>query len=368
MKKTIAALLFVVLLIAVSGCGKPAAQDAQSTQETALQTADDAFWEKGAAEAKAFWETGKASCPMLFRYGPYLSYYLEDGAPLLSFWDDAQAGTDCKLALLFARPDGAVSYQALSVEDGTAYARFLRLEQGEDGTVSASGFERYPVQEWELTDKGNFYYRLFPAGDKHYADFQLIRATAPDAAVFAALERYILPIDYYYVNLLITDWDEDTFAAVSFNDLFDRLYALQNGSQPDPSRYFEDETGVFRIPASEFEAAVLPYFALSPQALRDAAGFDAEAGTYPWRPIETNDMERYAYPAVEPYITDIQNHADGTKTLLVSVLSTDVPTDCLFSHELTVREASGGFQFVSNRVTYQTELGLPNQEPRLTAK
>lgn len=368
MKKTIAALLFAVLLITVSGCGKPAAQDAQSTQETVLQKADEAFCEAGREAAEQFFETGEASCPLLFRYGPYPSYYLEDGAPLLSFLDDARAGTDCKLALLFERPDGAVSYQALSVENGTAYARFLRLEKGEDGALSASGFERYPVQEWELTENGNFYYRVFPAGDKHYADFQLIRTAAPDAAYFAALERYILPIDYYYVNLLITDWSEEDYTGVSFHDLFDRLYALQTGSEPDVSRYTQDETGVFRIPAAEFEAAVLPYFALSPDTLRALAGFDAETETYPWRPIETNDMERYAYPAIEPYITSIQNHADGTKTLLVSVLSTDIPTDCLFSHELTVRETSGSFQFVSNRVTFQTELGLPNREPRLTAK
>ena len=83
-----------------------------------------------------------------------------------------------------------------------------------------------------------FYYRLFPAGDKHYADFQLIRTNAPDKALFAALERYVLPIDYYYVNLLITDWSEPSFEGMSFNDLFDRLYALQTGEQPDSSPIF----------------------------------------------------------------------------------------------------------------------------------
>ena len=320
MKKTIAAVFFALLLFAVSGCEKPSKQEPEIAQETALQTADEAFCKAGTEQTKTFWETGEASC------------------------------------------------QALSVEDGAAYARFLRLEKREDGAISASGFERHPVQEWMLTENGNFYYRLFPAGDKHYADFQLIRTTAPDKAYFAALEQYILPVDYYYVNLLITDWSEPDFSGVSFNDLFDRLFSLQKGSQPDVSRYSQDEAGIYRIPAAEFEAAVLPYFDLSPQALRDAAGFDAETETYPWRPIETNDMERYAYPAVEPYITKIRNNADGTKTLLVSVLSTDIPTDCLFSHELTVRDTPGGFQFVSNRVTYQTELGLPNGEPRLTAK
>ena len=56
-------------------------------------------------------------------------------------------------------------------------------------------------------------------------------------------------------------------------------------------------------------------------------------------------------------------------TLLLSCLSTDIPTDCIFSHELTVRTLpSGDFEYVSNRVTFQTELGLPNAAPRLSAK
>ena len=370
MKAKIWTLVFTVILFAaVSGCGKTAAQETEITQQASLEAADKAFCEAGAAQAESFFKTGAASCPVLHSYGPYPSYYLDDGAPLLSFWADAQAETDCALALLFQRPDGALSYQVLSVEEGTFYARFLRLEQTGDGSVTASGFERHPVQEWNLTQNGNFYYRLFPAGDKHYADFQLIRTNAPDEALFAALERYVLPIDYYYVNLLITDWSEPSFEGMSFNDLFDRLYALQTGEQPDSSRYLQDDAGLFHIPAAEFEAVVLPHFDLSPEALHALAGFDAQTESYPWCPIETNDMERYDYPAVEPYITQILENADGTKTLLVSCLSTDIPTDCLFSHELTVRDLpGGGFQFVSNRVTFQTGLGLPNDAPRLRAK
>ena len=78
-------------------------------------------------------------------------------------------------------------------------------------------------------------------------------------------------------------------------------------------------------------------------------------------------MERYDYPAIEPYITGYCEQADGTLTLQISCLSTDIPTDCLFSHELTVRNLpDGSFQYVSNRITYQTELGLPNSAPRLS--
>lgn len=174
MKAKIWTLVFTVILFAaVSGCGKTAAQETEITQQASLEAADKAFCEAGAAQAESFFKTGAASCPVLHSYGPYPSYYLDDGAPLLAFWADAQAETDCALALLFQRPDGALSYQVLSVEEGTFYARFLRLEQTGDGSVTASGFERHPVQEWNLTQNGNFYYRLFPAGDKHYADSSL---------------------------------------------------------------------------------------------------------------------------------------------------------------------------------------------------
>ena len=263
-----------------------------------------------------------------------------------------------------------LSYQKLSVENGKPYAQFLRCEPNVDSTVAASNFERFPVQDWQMTDAGNFYYRLFPTGDKHSADYQLIRTVPPDRSHLAMLEQYVLPIDYYYVNLLITDWSEPDFAGVSFNDLFDRLYALRFHCQPDAADYAQDEnTGAFRIPSGEFERVILPYFSISAEKLRALAGYDEQTDTYPWRPVRTNDMELYDYPAVEPYITDVRENPDGTTTLLLSCLSTDVPTDCIFSHELTVRTLpSGGFEYVSNHITYQTELGLPNAAPRLSVK
>lgn len=50
-----------------------------------------------------------------------------------------------------------------------------------------------------------------------------------------------------------------------------------------------------------------------------------------------------------------------------AMLSTDLKTDCLFAHEVTVRPLENGrFQYVGNKVTYQTEYGLPFCEPRIT--
>ena len=53
-------------------------------------------------------------------------------------------------------------------------------------------------------------------------------------------------------------------------------------------------------------------------------------------------------------------------TLTVQMLSTDLKMDCLFAHEVTVRPLKkGNFQYVGNRITYQTEYGLPYSVPRL---
>lgn len=365
-----------ILAPCLSGCRKEAVSEQaqepsvseealeQAIAQRALSLCDLAFDRFDAAAL------GEDGCAVLYAYETYPSYYLEISAPLLSFWEQAKAGQDCSVELVRRKDAHALSYQKLSVERGKPYAQFLRCEQNVDGTVTASNFERFPVQDWQMTDAGNFYYRLFPTGDKHSADYQLIRTVPPDSSHLAMLERYVLPIDYYYVNLLITDWSEPDFAGVSFNDLFDRLYALRFGSQPDAADYAQDETtGAFRIPSGEFERVVLPYFSVSAENLRALAGYDGQSDSYPWRPIRTNDMGLYDYPTTEPYITDVRENPDGTMTLLLSCLSTDIPTDCIFSHELTVRTLpSGGFEYVSNHITYQTELGLPNAAPRLSVK
>lgn len=45
------------------------------------------------------------------------------------------------------------------------------------------------------------------------------------------------------------------------------------------------------------------------------------------------------------------------------MLSTDLKTDCLFAHEVTVRPLENGrFQYVGNKVTYQTEYGFVDMD------
>ena len=280
MKQLVSLFLCAAILApCLSGCRKEAVSEQaqepsvseealeQAIAQRALSLCDLAF---DGFDAAALGEDG---CAVLYAYETYPSYYLETPEPLLSFWEQAKAGQDCSVELVRRKDAHVLSYQKLSVERGKPYAQFLRCEQNADGTVTISNFERFAVQDWQMTDAGNFYYRLFPTGDKHSSDYQLIRTVPPDRSHLAMLERYVLPIDYYYVNLLITDWSEPDFAGVSFNDLFDRLYALRFHCQPDAADYAQDETtGAFRIPSGEFERVVLPYFSVSAENLRTLAG------------------------------------------------------------------------------------------------
>ncbi len=60
-------------------------------------------------------------------------------------------------------------------------------------------------------------------------------------------EQYIEPIGYEGNNLFLVEWDESNFRQVNFNDLYDVLYRIDQGSLPDSAQYPEG------IGSSEFE-------------------------------------------------------------------------------------------------------------------
>lgn len=187
-----------ILALFLTGCrAEPVLEDAQKpavSKDALEQTATErvltlcalAF---GSSDAETALD--EAGCAVLYGYETYPSYYLETPEPLLSFWEQAKAGQDCSVELVRRKDAHVLSYQKLSVERGKPYAQFLRCEQNVDGTVTASNFERFAVQDWQMTDTGNFYYRLFPAGDKHYADYQLVRTVPPDTSRLSMLEQYV---------------------------------------------------------------------------------------------------------------------------------------------------------------------------------
>lgn len=281
------------------------------------------------------------------------------------FWQNVQRGKPAEQEIITVRENGTLTYQLFTCRDGGACV--YSMEYPMDGG-SESFYEEHEILEWDLTDKGNFYYRLYPAEDKHYADFSLIRLEAPDPELWSLNREYVMAGGYIGTNMYLTDWNEESFENLSFNDMWEYLYYDTYGErfQPDGYAYIKEQC-CYEIPAAEFEKVILPYFDIDLDTFRELTHYSGEGDYYPWRQIDTNDYVFLRYYMIEPEVTACQTDGDGTITLTVEMLSTDLKTDCLFAHELTVRPLEdGGFQFVGNRVTYRTEYGLPYCEPRLS--
>lgn len=292
--------------------------------------------------------------------------YLPTGDNFRSFLERLTRGETARQEVLSLRPSGALSYRLFTCQDGELFVHSMvaPLDTGAD-----PNYELHQVLDWELTDRSNFYYRIRPMGDGHYADYALIRLEEPDLALWELNRRYITAGGYVGSNLFLTDWTEEDFSGLCFNDLWEYLYRDTHGAQfnPEGYRYNADEH-CFEIPAREFEKIILTYFDIDRQTLRSLAGYAPETDTYPWRQIQSNELVSILhYYTMEPEVTASRFGDDGTLILTVQVLSTDLKTDCLFSHEVTVRpREGGGFQFVANRVLSQTEYGLPYCQPRLS--
>lgn len=296
--------------------------------------------------------------------GEYPSY-LKTAENFYAFWEKLQQRQQATQEVISVSDSGALSYRLFSNQDGIFKVYSMNYPVG-------GGDSYYSVQEvldCGLTDKGNFFYRVLPAGDKHYADFSLIRLTAPDLSLYDLTLRYLCPGSYIGANIFLTDWEEGGWGNLSFNDLWETLYYDYTGNVFTAEEYtYYPEQDYYLIPAGEFENVLLSYFDIDIETFRTLAHYNEESGSYPWCPIETNDFVFLYYYTIEPEVTAYKENGDGTLTLTVEAICTDLKLDCIFAHELTVRPlADGTFQYVGNRVTHQSdEYGLPFCEPRLT--
>ena len=292
--------------------------------------------------------------------------YFVNAEHFRQFWDSVQRDEEASQEVIAIRDSGELSYRLLTHQDGTTYVYSLVYSLAGDEDPD---YEMHQVYGAELTEQGNFYYRINPEDDCHYANYTLIRLQKPDQELWELYSKYILAGGYTATNIFLTDWTEDDFSPLCFNDLWEYVYRYRTGTQfwPDGCAY-DKSRNCYLIPAAEFESAVLPFFKLDAQTLRQLADYDAQTDSYPWRQVESNDYAFYlSYYTIEPEVTACRTNADGTLALTVEARSTDLGIDCLFSHEVTVRPMeNGGFQFVGNRVLSQTEKGLPYCEPRLT--
>lgn len=289
--------------------------------------------------------------------------YLVTSARFHSFWEAAQRNERVQQEVIKIADSGNLMYQLFTCEESGnfLYSMIYPLD-GEEAY-----YEKHDIKDWALTEKENFFYRILPADDKHYPDYSLIRLTPPDLERYDMTVEYIFPVGYIAANLFLIDWSEGDWKNLSFNDQFENLYFSRFGTEFTGKGYsYLNEEHGYAIPAAEFEKIVLPYYNIELDTFRNLAQYHPSGDYYVCRTLETNDFVFLWYYSFEPEVTAYTKNADGTITLTVEALSTDLKMDCLFAHEVTVRPLENGrFQYVGNRVTYQTEYGLPYAVPRL---
>lgn len=293
---------------------------------------------------------------------PYPSH-LENPQKLYAFWNQMQAGEEAQFSIIQLSQSGGFSYCVFRYQSGKGEYCGVDIKWDEANEPYTTLWEEHDIIDLELTENGRFYYQILPT-DAHYSDYIMIRLTPTDKALYDLTMKYILPIGYRTVNLFLCDWTEENYGDLSFNDLFEYLYAMQTGTALDPDQFtYPEGISYYQIPASLFEGTILPYFNISLEAFREAAAYHPDGDFYPWATF----YYKWGgwYPMVEPEVTACTANSDGTLTLEVTVCSPDVKLDCIFSHEVTIRPTEGGFQFVSNRITGKSEYGLPSKYPRL---
>lgn len=375
-------LLIVLLLLALAGCRNdlPTQEKLEKRCSEIMEMYRDLYESAGKTVPENRWELPRLSQTDIDAMEDRLRgagldvldsreqtpEYLATGDKFRSFLEKVSQGETSQQEVISLRSSGDLGYRLFTCEDGqiTVYSMVSSIT-GEDDPV----YEVHSVLDWELTDSGNFYYSIYPQWDKHYVAYTLIRLEAPEEALWELNRRYIHAGGYVGSNLFLTDWSEADFSGLCFNDLWEYLYRYVHGVQFSPEGYvYSKESHCYEIPAQEFEEIILPYFHIDEQTLRTLARFDPEKNAYPWRQIQGNDLVSILqYHSMEPEVTASRVNPDGSITLTVQVLSVELKTDCLFSHEVTVRPGEGSdFQFVSNEILFQKEQGLPYCQPRFS--
>lgn len=292
--------------------------------------------------------------------------YLANSDGVRALWERICAGEDGDWSYIRVNEDGGFLYLLFRFREGKGSCCCIDVSWDPDGQPYVSRLEEHEVYDFALTQKDHFYYQIYPS-DKHYADYTLIDLTPPDKALCDLALKYILPVGYQGTNLFLCDWTEEDYGELSFNDLFEYLYEMRTGQTLAPEEFpVHSEPFYYQIPSALFEETVLPWFSISTGDLREIAGYRPDGDFYPWKQIFTTS-DAVWYPCIEPELTQCIENPDGTLTLVAEICSTDFRDDCFFSHEVTVRPLEDGtFQYIANRVTHQTEYGLPPNSPRLS--
>ncbi len=291
--------------------------------------------------------------------------YLENSDGVYEFWKAVSENNDAQQELITISPSGGLYYALLQYSNGQRHYTGITVAWDENNEPFVSETEHMEVLDWDLTDSGDFYYQIY-SSRRPYDDYILVRLKAVNKTLYELTDKYLSPIGYISNNMFVCDWSCKDYGELSFNDLLEFFYKIKNKDY----FYAQDYPIVWEpyyhsyIPSSLFESTIMPYFDISLKEFRKRSLYDSENDTYPWQEVCSDNLT--FYPTVEPEVVKYRDNGDGTFTLTVHARCDDYKTDCVFAHEVVIRSLNnGGYQYLSNKITYKSNYEMPPNYPRL---
>ena len=290
--------------------------------------------------------------------------FLENAEELYNFRNAVKKGNAARADYVWLSPYGGFHYCILEYRNGESYFLEAATEWTQGNTIEITELYKRELLDWELTDKDNFYYKLYEAHSPAFEDYTLLRLSAPDKELSNLSMTYLEPVGYQSNNLLSSEWSCDDYKNLCLNDILEFLYREHYGQILDSQTLtVHEHPFYYQIPADVFESVMIAYFDITPEKVREVCCYDANTDTYPWLDVAYDNLNYF--PLITPEVTAYRKNADGTLTLTVDAMCVGLKTDSLFRHELTIRpDTDGSFQYIGNRLISASDT-LPEYIPRL---
>lgn len=266
-----------------------------------------------------------------------------------------KSGEQAQIHVLQVLYSGGLNYIEINTDKGRAgVSQIYYLFQ--DNRLSEHSRNEFEADYFEYTDEG---YLLI---EGHWDSFQNYVLSLSDEEAHIALRvepldekcrelcaKYITPISYGLNNVFITEWNEDNYSELDFNDIFDKFYA-ETYAKIFPYTMNEDYsvTNEYEISSEEFETVVFRHFKVTSEDLHMLLNYDDNSDVYIYRPrgFEEHDYAEVPYPEVVAY----EENNDGSMTLTVNAVYPTDNSSKLFSHRVTVSDLGDSIYYLSNEI------------------
>ena len=290
--------------------------------------------------------------------------------PIVQFGNQIPGNQNISVTYFTVYNDGQISAYHIGRTSGMWYLIAMSAEWTKDGLPRVMSQGRYVIGDVQFTEKGWLIYNRDTASfddnqRTNINSYVFVRVLPYDSTKRALCDKYISPVGYFENNLFTTTWNESDFSVIDFNSLYSSIFGMYMGTDDlaayNAAQYFSnvDDTSLFLIPTDTFEQMVCHYFNIDKGVLKNISDYSNALNGYFFYGYREG-LYNYTPRISEPEVVDYWYNPDGTLTMQVDAVNKWYGTDKAFSHQVTVRDTSNGFQYVSNSL-YLTENSIVPQ-------